>query len=137
MRDRTLQTEQAAREMGRDFPYTFDGRACSACCGACCRGSGGYVWITVEEMERIAAFREMDLETFAHVYIRAVSGKLSLQERKLDGEHLCCMFDPYESRCTIYPVRPEQCHTYPFWEIYRNYPQRVRKACPGVSLLDK
>ncbi len=91
----------------------------------------------MEDMEDIAAHKGMDLETFAHLYVRAVGGKLSLQEWKMEGEHLCCMFDPYEARCTIYPVRPEQCRTYPFWEMYRDYPDRVRKACPGVSLLNR
>lgn len=135
MRDRTLQPENAAREVGDNFPYKFDGRACLNCPGTCCRGSGGYVWVTMEDIEDITAHKNMDLETFVQLYVRAVQGRLSLQERKMDGEHLCCMFDPYEARCTIYPVRPEQCRTYPFWEIYRDYPHRVRKACPGVSVL--
>lgn len=118
-----------------DYPYTFDQKACRSCRGTCCRGSGGYVWVTMEEMERIAAAREMDLATFSNIYMRTVQGKLALQERRINGEHLCCFFDPIDGMCSIYPDRPEQCRTYPFWEIYRDYPDRVRKACPGVTVV--
>lgn len=82
----------------------------------------------------MASLRKMDLETFADLYVRAVQGKLALQERRVNGELLCCFFDPYEAKCTIYAERPRQCRTYPFWEIYRDRPQEVLKACPGVTL---
>ncbi|MFO8035751.1 MAG: YkgJ family cysteine cluster protein, partial [Anaerolineales bacterium] len=98
-----------------DYPYTFDPSACRHCGGACCRGSGGVVWITPEEMENMASVRKMDLETFADLYVRVVQGKLALQERRINGEFLCCFFDLHEAKCTIYPERPQQCRTYPFW----------------------
>lgn len=85
-------------------------------------------------MERMATLKMMDLETFADLYVRAVQGKLALQERRVNGEFLCCFFDTRDAKCAIYPERPEQCRTYPFWDMYRDRPQQVLKACPGVTL---
>jgi Fe-S-cluster containining protein len=117
------------------FPFTFNNEACSTCRGTCCRW-GGYVWITEEEMIQIAAFRGMELGVFADTYLRAAYGKLSLQDRLIDGECVCCMFDPYENKCTIYEHRPSQCRTFPFWKGYQDNYQDLLEYCPGIVLTD-
>lgn len=121
-------------EDAKDYPYTFDQSVCRTCRGTCCRGSGGYVWVTMEDIEKIAAYQKIDLETFSNNYVRAVQGELSLQERQRNGENFCCFFDEVDEKCMIYPVRPGQCRSYPFWDIYHNHPRRVETACPGVRL---
>ncbi|HSP06322.1 MAG TPA: YkgJ family cysteine cluster protein, partial [Acidobacteriota bacterium] len=78
-------------------------------CGHCCTGGPGYVWITIPELYRIAELLGIDDKTFVHAYVRKVNGRFSLIERP-NGD---CIF--YENGCTIYPVRPSQCRTFPFW----------------------
>jgi len=116
-----------------DFPFTFDQSACISCKGSCCRW-GGYVWINQDEMEEIAKARGMDLGVFADTYVRAAYGNLSLQERLINGEQMCCFFDPYDSNCNIYDHRPKQCRTFPFWEQYLDGFSKLLEICPGVSI---
>lgn len=116
------------------YPYRFDPHTCQACPGNCCRGQEGYIWVTVEEIERQAAFMRMALEDFIREFIRRAEGRFSLQERISRGEYLCCFFNPDERRCLIYPVRPAQCRTFPFWESFREDPAEVLEECPGVRL---
>ena len=117
----------------QDFPYQFDPNACKTCSGRCCRGFGGYVWISAEELEKMATARGMDADSFSNQYVRQAHGKLSLKEVIINGEHLCCFFDYAERRCMIYENRPRQCRTFPFWEAYRKDPQELLRECPGVA----
>ena len=116
-----------------NFPFTFNQSACSTCRGTCCRW-GGYVWITEEEMIDIAQYKGMELGVFADTYVRAAYGRLSLQDRLIDGEQICCMFDPYKEKCTIYEHRPSQCRTFPFWKQYREKSSELMDYCPGIVL---
>ena len=118
------------------FSFSFNPAACQDCDGRCCRGSDGYVWLTMEELEALAEFRKMDLENFTNLYIRTADGKLALQQRKINGEYLCCFFDPFQERCTVYPHRPEQCRTYPFWEDFQDDYRSLLRECPGVAVRD-
>lgn len=118
-----------------DYPFTFNQDACASCRGACCRW-GGYVWITEEELIDIAQFKGMELGVFADTYVRAANGRLSLQDRLIDGEGICCMFDLFEKKCTIYAHRPSQCRTFPFWKQYLNDYLGLLDYCPGIELKD-
>lgn len=90
--------------------------------------------MTEEEMIEIANFRGMALEAFADSYVRAASGRLSLQDRLIDGEYICCMFDIYDKKCTIYEHRPSQCRTFPFWEGNQNKYLDLMEFCPGILI---
>jgi Fe-S-cluster containining protein len=115
------------------YGYGFDPTACAACGGACCTGESGYIWVKRDEMEAIAAFLELDLEDFGKMYLRKVKHRYSLTEKPLSqGEYACVFFDTELKRCTIYPVRPRQCRTFPFWEPYKNHEEEVRAECPGI-----
>lgn len=99
-------------------------------CGHCCTGAPGYVWITIPELYRIAEMLGLDDREFSRKYVRKVNGKLSLIE-KPNGE---CVF--YDKGCTIYPVRPAQCRTFPFWPEIVERPSTWEKAaqeCPGMN----
>lgn len=119
-------------ENQKNFPYHFNQDACKACRGKCCRGIAGYVWVSMEELEKMAGTKKMDLTLFSTQYIRQVQGRLSLQERAINGEHFCCFFDPINCQCTIYQNRPKQCRTYPFWNQLTKDPQKLVIECPGV-----
>ncbi|MCW5198833.1 hypothetical protein VU06_03705 [Desulfobulbus sp. F3] len=54
-------------EMISCFPYQFNPAACATCGGRCCRGAGGYVWVSWEELEAMAAARGMNPGVFAAI----------------------------------------------------------------------
>ncbi len=103
--------------------------ACTQC-GDCCTGRPGYVWVNGEEVQRIAGFLQVSLAEFAKRYLRKVGSQVSLIE-KPNGD---CVF--YSGGCTVYPVRPVQCRTFPFWpEILRSEADWTEAAteCPGMG----
>lgn len=117
-----------------DFPFFFNSESCLTCRGKCCRGRQGYIWLTMEELKKIAHSRETPTEAFARQYVRQVNGKLSLKEYILNNEHFCCFLDPVDYRCTIYDYRPTQCRTFPFWEEFKDDTKNILLFCPGISL---
>ena len=99
--------------MDSDVPWYRDGlRFRCTLCGACCAGEPGYVWLTDEETAAIAVYRKEPLEEFIAIFTRSVGQQRSLRER-VNGD---CIFYDRAQGCTIYPVRPRQCRTWPFWE---------------------
>jgi uncharacterized protein len=99
-------------------------------CGACCTGAPGYVWVDAEEIARLAAFRGESVEQFSERYIRRVEDRHSLIERP-GGD---CVFWDRQAGCTVYPARPVQCRTWPFWSENIATPaawEHVRRVCPG------
>src|SRR5436309_3151995 len=99
-------------------------------CGNCCTGAPGFVWVNDDEVAAIADHREESVPHVIGLYTRVVDGKRSLRE-KANGD---CVFLDRSRRCTIYPVRPRQCRTWPFWESNVRTPedwQRTCAVCPG------
>jgi Fe-S-cluster containining protein len=88
----------------------------------------------MEELEKMAGARKMDVALFSKQYVRQVQGRLSLQERVINGEHFCCFFDFIDCLGTIYQSRPNQCRTFPFWNQFKKEPQKLFIECPGVTL---
>jgi len=114
-----------------DEPWYADGLnfTCTQC-GDCCTGAPGYVWVTDEEVAAIAEFRGEPLREFVPLYTRQARGKTTLKERA-NGD--CTFWQPGRG-CTVYPVRPTQCRTWPFWESNIATPEawdRTTKVCPG------
>jgi len=115
------------------YDYKFDASACEACGGHCCTGESGYIWATHSEIEKMACFVNLSTEEFATMYLRKVKHRYSLIEKKLAFDNFACIFfDETKKRCSIYPVRPRQCSTFPFWEQFKNDEDEVRKECPGI-----
>lgn len=123
--------ENILSEIGYDFKFTPS--ACDACGGACCTGSSGYIWTKYQEIEQIATFLELSVEEFATMYLKKVKHRYSIIEKKLDDENFACVFfNEKLKQCSIYSVRPRQCRTFPFWEIYKNNSEEVKEECPGI-----
>jgi Fe-S-cluster containining protein len=80
-------------------------------CGNCCTGAPGFIWVNDEEIRAIAEHRGVPVEEFIAMYTKVASRGRSLRE-KLNGD---CVFYDKNAGCTIYPVRPRQCRTWPFW----------------------
>jgi Fe-S-cluster containining protein len=99
-------------------------------CGHCCTGAPGYVWITLSDVYRIAEFLGISDREFLRRYVRRVHQGWSLIEMP-DGD---CVF--YNHGCSIYPVRPAQCRTFPFWKENIERPgnwDRAAVDCPGMN----
>ena len=63
-------------------PWYRDGLAFSCTrCGACCTGAPGYVWVSPEEIERLAAYRGQSVQEFSARFVRKVGHRYSLIER--------------------------------------------------------
>lgn len=101
-------------------------------CGKCCTGEPGYVWVDGEEIAAIAEYLQEPVEQVRSYYTRPVGRKRSLRE-KADGD--CILYDK-QNGCTIYPVRPRQCRTWPFWESNVVTPdawEQTCEICPGAG----
>jgi Fe-S-cluster containining protein len=99
-------------------------------CGACCTGAPGYVWVDADQIARLATFRGEPVDHFSRTYVRRVGNRHSLIE-KPGGD--CIFWDP-SAGCTVYPARPDQCRTWPFWPENLESPEAwndVKKVCPG------
>jgi len=99
-------------------------------CGACCTGPPGYVWVNAEEVAAIAKHRGESLEEVIKRHTKAVNHRRSLRE-EANGD---CVFYDRNMGCTVYPVRPRQCRTWPFWESNVATPEtweRTCDICPG------
>jgi hypothetical protein len=101
-------------------------------CGQCCTGSPGYVWVTEEEIQKIADFLSISLQNFATLYLRKIDGRWSLRELRHTYD---CVFLK-DNKCSIYTLRPTQCKTFPWWP--RNLQSRsdwieAAKHCEGIS----
>jgi hypothetical protein len=100
-------------------------------CGACCTGDPGYVYFKRGEAEAIAAFTGLGVKEFRARYTRKDRGRASLREES-DGR--CVFFE--EGGCRIYPVRPVQCRTFPFWRWNTASQENwniVAGECPGLG----
>jgi Fe-S-cluster containining protein len=115
------------------FEYKFNPLACFECGGACCIGESGYIWVKYHEIKNIANFLNMTIEEFSNKYLKRVNRRYSLREIKIDKNNYACIFFNTDSKgCNIYEVRPTQCQKYPFWEIFKNNKEEVKKECLGV-----
>jgi uncharacterized protein len=114
-------------------PWYADGLrfACTQC-GNCCTGQPGYVWVNDQEVEAIANFRGEPVDEVLGLYTRRIGSRRSLKEKANND----CVFYDRQSGCTIYPVRPRQCRTWPFWDYTTRSPEEwetTAKDCPGCN----
>ena len=115
------------------FDYSFDPKACEACQGNCCVGESGYIWVSPEELEAIAHYLEVDKQTFINEYLLKIRYRFTLKEVAYKDGFTCLFFDTIHKRCSIYPVRPSQCKTFPFWDHFKKNINEVIKECPGIT----
>jgi len=105
-------------------------------CGNCCSGPPGYVWTTKEEIKKIARFLGNKTPWLDREHLRRVGLRYSLTE-KPDGD--CIFLERKDSKalCSIYPVRPLQCRTWPFWTVNLRsraaWEQASSSVCPGMN----
>jgi len=105
-------------------------------CGNCCSGDPGYVWATKEEIRRISEFLGRDDGWLDKAHLRRVGLRYSLTE-KPDGDCIFLKRENGNTMCGIYPVRPLQCRTWPFWNVNlkskQGWDEIHRTKCPGMN----
>jgi uncharacterized protein len=133
-------------------PWYADGlRFTCSQCGNCCTGGPGFVWISDEELRRLAEHLGLSTVETVERYCRTIGSRISLREVRNDrGEYDCIFLKEERSErrrggetivhtkrsCTIYPVRPLQCRTWPFWEgnlASREAWERSARRCHGMN----
>ncbi|WP_200764112.1 YkgJ family cysteine cluster protein [Nitrosophilus alvini] len=115
------------------FDFVFDPNACETCEGNCCTGESGYIWVQSNEINEISNFLKIDTESFMKNCLKKVKYRYSIKEIFVNGSYQCLFFDK-DKGCEIYPVRPKQCRTYPFWDHFKENTKEVKKECPGIFL---
>jgi Fe-S-cluster containining protein len=104
-------------------------------CSTCCRYESGYVFLSREDLDLLAAALEMSSGDFIKTWCRWVpSGGgteyLSLKE-KLNYD---CIF--WKDGCAVYRDRPLQCRTFPFWDSIvasASAWENAGRDCPGLG----
>ena len=105
--------------------------SCTAC-GNCCTGPQGYVWLSPRDEAAVAEWMGLDPAAFRRRYVRLVGPHLCLVD-KPGGD---CIFLTEDRRCSIHPVKPRQCLTYPFWPRIvgtRKTWAEEGEGCPGMD----
>lgn len=124
-------------------PWFGDGISFSCTqCGNCCTGPSGYVWFDDEEALAMAEFFSIDVHTFLRSYAARAMGRWTLSEVRNGKDYDCVFLKTAEDgrrACGIYPVRPTQCRTWPFWPSNmksRGAWEASAQACPGMRKPD-
>ena len=94
-------------------------------CGHCCTGEPGYVWVSDADLAALAEHLGETVEAVRGLYTRWTARGRTLRE-KANGD---CVFYDRKAGCTVYPARPPQCRTWPFWESNVASPEAWRETC--------
>jgi len=106
-------------------------------CGRCCSGPGeGYIWVTKPEIQIIADFLKISVGQVRKEYLKRVGLRTTIIEHP--GTKDCILLQDIagQKRCIVYPVRPSQCRTWPFWPGNLANPNAWNKAaqkCHGIN----
>lgn len=101
-------------------------------CGNCCTGEPGYVWVNRQEVAQLADYLGISEDEFRGRFVRMADIRPTLREKD-NGD---CVFFERGVGCTVYPHRPRQCRSWPFWESNLRTEQtwnEVCKTCPGAG----
>ncbi len=107
-------------------------------CGNCCTGPPGYVWFNPDEARAIAAYLGLSEDEFRRRYAAKKSGRWTLEEVRTESGYDCVFLrrdEQGKAWCRVYPVRPTQCRTWPFWDSNLRSPRdwaEAAETCPGM-----
>ena len=105
---------------------------CLPGCTECCCATGGGVWVSKADVERMAMSMLMPVKDFIALYIKCDGGRMHIPTRY--GSR--CPFLQEGKGCSIYEARPTQCRTFPFWPEYVQSEAGWKEAmarCPGCG----
>lgn len=104
--------------------------------GNCCARPEGEVRVGPADVARIAKHLRLSEEAVRSRYLHRRGDRL------IDAPGGRCVFlkDGREAACGIYPARPKQCRTWPFWPELLRSPENLREAmrlCPGIQPIER
>ena len=106
-------------------------------CGQCCSGpEEGYIWIKKQEVEFLANFLKITPGQTQQKYLQRVGLRRTIIEQPTTNDCIFLRETDGQRGCTIYPVRPNQCRTWPFWSDNLSSANAWNKAaqkCPGIN----
>lgn len=114
------------------YNFTFNPKACEICEANCCSGESGIISFTKDEMAKISSFLQISNEQFLSDFCRKTGYKYSIKEIQMNGKYNCIFLS--ENKCDIYDIRPKQCKTFPFWDIFKDNSNigYLEKECIGI-----
>ncbi len=106
-------------------------------CGGCCSGPGeGYIWVVRTEIELIAQHLNLTPDELRQRYLRRVGLRTTIIEHSVTKDCIFLRKVNGGKQCMIYPVRPSQCRTWPFWPENLSSPNAWNTAglrCLGIN----
>jgi Fe-S-cluster containining protein len=104
-----------------------------AACGKCCITHQGYafVYLARGDVQAISSFLGLSSAQLIAGYCLEEGNLYYLKSTTGD-----CLFLDQAGRCRIYPCRPMQCLTWPFWRenlVQEVWQREVAPRCPGVG----
>lgn len=137
-REKTLEERAMSRKDAPDYRQPFYRRQplhfeCTAC-GACCRGGDDYhVFLDVAEARRLCDHLGLSWSWFRRRYLRVLPEEGLVLQADDNGD---CVFLGADGACRVYPARPLQCASYPFWpEVVTTAKgwRREARRCEGIG----
>lgn len=104
--------------------------ACQPGCVRCC-DTQGFVYITEDDLRRLADYLGLSAKAFEKEYVVRYRHLLRLRKPRRSQCHFLL-----SNGCSVHPVKPVQCRTYPFWpELVEDRAawQAEAKRCPGIN----
>ena len=106
-------------------------------CGACCGGPDeGYIWVTRPEIELIAKCLDRTVDQLWDKYLKRIGKRATIIEEPINKDCIFLTNADGQKGCAIYPVRPNQCRTWPFWSdnlASCNDWNRAAFKCAGIN----
>ena len=106
-------------------------------CGNCCAGPDeGYIWVCRKEIKMLADYLHVSVDEVRKQYLRRYGMRNSIREDRRTKDCLFLVPTAEGRGCAIYPVRPNQCRTWPFWSMNLKHPDNWNEAgikCPGIN----
>lgn len=103
---------------------------CQPGCTACCTQKG-FVYLTEEDLVRIARYLGMTPEDFEKRFVYRTAKHRRLRTPRAVRCHFL-----REGGCSIHAVKPTQCRIFPYWpELVDSEKQWYKTAawCPGIG----
>ena len=117
--------------MSESQPFVFD-FACERS-GNCCARPESFVRVSDADVTAIGNFLGLSEQGVRSRYVQRGSDTL------VAGLGTRCVFleeSPGAAACTIYPVRPARCQSWPYWDELRGNSAMLAEAmrfCPGIK----
>ena len=103
---------------------------CQPGCTACCEQKG-FVYLTEEDVSRMAQFLGMTPAAFEQKYVFRTRNRRRL---RVPRDSQCSFLR--EGGCSIHAAKPTQCRIFPYWpELLESRQEWLKTAryCPGIG----